>query len=85
MHGALAVRLRRAHRPRAFELSQAVQRLTSVLDLAVAGDDEPVPTLERQWVRDALADPDPLGQLRRPPPPAARRPPPPVRPTSGSG
>ncbi|MFB4289674.1 TetR/AcrR family transcriptional regulator [Nonomuraea sp. ATR24] len=39
--------------------------LTTALDLAVAGDDEPIPTLERQWVRDALADPDPLGQLRR--------------------
>ncbi|TYB62244.1 helix-turn-helix transcriptional regulator [Nonomuraea sp. PA05] len=39
--------------------------LTTALDLAVAGDDEPIPTLQRQWVRDALADPDPLGQLRR--------------------
>ncbi|GGO08664.1 TetR family transcriptional regulator [Microbispora rosea subsp. aerata] len=39
--------------------------LTTALDLAVAGDDEPIPTLQRPWVRDALADPDPLGQLRR--------------------
>jgi AcrR family transcriptional regulator len=39
--------------------------LTTALDLAIAGDDEPVPTLERPWVQDALADPDPLGQLRR--------------------
>ena len=39
--------------------------LTTALDLAIAGDDEPVPTLDRPWVRDALADPDPLGQLRR--------------------
>ncbi|GAA3470554.1 TetR/AcrR family transcriptional regulator [Nonomuraea roseola] len=37
--------------------------LTTALDLAVAGDDEPIPTLQRQWVRDALTDPDPLGQL----------------------
>ncbi|QYC41698.1 hypothetical protein Nocox_20445 [Nonomuraea coxensis DSM 45129] len=39
--------------------------LTAALDLCVAGDDEPVPTLERPWARDAIADPDPLGQLRR--------------------
>lgn len=39
--------------------------LTAALDLAIAGDDEPVPTLERPWVRDALADPDPRGQIRR--------------------
>jgi len=39
--------------------------LTAALDLAIAGDDEPVPTLERPWVRDALADPDPHGQIRR--------------------
>ncbi|WP_018805219.1 TetR/AcrR family transcriptional regulator [Salinispora arenicola] len=39
--------------------------LTAALDLAIAGDDEPVPTLERPWVRAALADPDPHGQIRR--------------------
>lgn len=39
--------------------------LTAALDLAIAGDDDPVPTLERPWVRDALADPDPHGQIRR--------------------
>ncbi len=38
--------------------------LTAALDLAVAGDDEPVPTLDRPWVRDALAA-DPLDQLGR--------------------
>ncbi|MFI6867076.1 TetR/AcrR family transcriptional regulator [Nocardia sp. NPDC050406] len=38
--------------------------LSAALDQAVAGDDEPVPTLERSWTADALADPDPLGQLR---------------------
>lgn len=39
--------------------------LTAALDLAIAGDDEPVPTLERPWVREALADPDPHGQIHR--------------------
>lgn len=39
--------------------------LTAALDLAIAGDDEPLPTLERPWVREALADPDPHGQIRR--------------------
>lgn len=38
--------------------------LTAALDQAIAGDDEPVPTLERSWTADALADPDPIGQLR---------------------
>ncbi|MFC4059043.1 GNAT family N-acetyltransferase [Planomonospora corallina] len=47
----------------AFGTKRAV--LTAALDQAVAGDDEPVPTLERPWVRDALADPEPLGQIRR--------------------
>jgi AcrR family transcriptional regulator len=39
--------------------------LTAAVDLAVAGDDEPVPTLHRPWVRAALAEPDPREQLRR--------------------
>ncbi|MEV0630961.1 TetR/AcrR family transcriptional regulator [Nonomuraea wenchangensis] len=47
----------------AFSTKRAI--LAAALDLAVAGDDEPVPTLERPWARDAIADPDPLGQLRR--------------------
>lgn len=38
--------------------------LSEILDVAVAGDDEPVPTLERPAVLAALADPDPRGQLR---------------------
>lgn len=46
----------------AFGTKRAI--LAAALDLAIAGDDEPVPTLERPWVRDALADPDPLAQLR---------------------
>ncbi|MFG3436113.1 TetR/AcrR family transcriptional regulator [Nonomuraea sp. NPDC047897] len=47
----------------AFGTKRAI--LTTALDLAVAGDDEPVPTMERPWFRDTLADPDPLGQIRR--------------------
>ncbi|GAB4584580.1 TetR/AcrR family transcriptional regulator [Nocardia sp. IFM 10818] len=38
--------------------------LTAALDQAIAGDDEPVPTLERSWTTGALADPDPIAQLR---------------------
>jgi len=38
--------------------------LKEILDVAVAGDDEPVPTLERPRVRAAIADPDPVLQLR---------------------
>ncbi|MFI6909955.1 TetR/AcrR family transcriptional regulator [Nonomuraea sp. NPDC050394] len=39
--------------------------LAAALDRAVAGDDRPIPTLERPWAREAVADPDPRGQLRR--------------------
>ncbi len=38
--------------------------LSEILDVAVAGDDEPVPTLERPVVVSALAEPDPEAQLR---------------------
>ena len=38
--------------------------LKEILDIAVAGDEEPVPTLERSKVRAAIADPDPVLQLR---------------------
>lgn len=38
--------------------------LAAALDVAIAGDDEPVPTLERPWVREALDEPDPARQLR---------------------
>ncbi len=38
--------------------------LSEILDIAVAGDEEPVPTLERPRVRAAIADPDPVLQLR---------------------
>jgi AcrR family transcriptional regulator len=38
--------------------------LSEILDVAVAGDDEPVPTLERPATLAALAEPDPRKQLR---------------------
>jgi AcrR family transcriptional regulator len=38
--------------------------LSEILDVAVAGDDEPVPTLERPATLAALAEPDPRRQLR---------------------
>ncbi|CAM2858117.1 TetR/AcrR family transcriptional regulator [Prescottella defluvii] len=38
--------------------------LSSLLDASVAGDDEPVATLQREWVADAIAAPDPSEQLR---------------------
>ena len=37
--------------------------LSELLDVAVAGDDEPVPNLERPQVLPAIADPDPVAQL----------------------
>lgn len=38
--------------------------LSELLDVAVAGDEEPVPTLERPRVVAALENPDPVAQLR---------------------
>ncbi|RNL73576.1 TetR/AcrR family transcriptional regulator [Streptomyces sp. I6] len=38
--------------------------LKEVLDTAVAGDADPVATLERSWARELLAEPDPATQLR---------------------
>ncbi|MFJ3670313.1 TetR/AcrR family transcriptional regulator [Streptomyces sp. NPDC090106] len=37
--------------------------LAAALDQAVAGDDEPVPTLERSWANQVIAEPDPHRQL----------------------
>jgi AcrR family transcriptional regulator len=39
--------------------------LSEVIDVTVAGDDEPIPTLGRPAIIGALADPDPVEQLRR--------------------
>ncbi|MGW0751144.1 helix-turn-helix domain-containing protein [Streptomyces sp. NPDC002587] len=38
--------------------------LKEVLDTAVAGDADPVATLDRHWARELLAEPDPATQLR---------------------
>lgn len=46
----------------AFGTKRAI--LAAALDRAVAGDDEPVSTLERPWTRQALAACDPVEQLR---------------------
>ncbi|WP_199432075.1 TetR/AcrR family transcriptional regulator [Qaidamihabitans albus] len=45
----------------AFGTKRAI--LTSALDRAIAGDDEPIPTLDRPWAREALATPDPGRQV----------------------
>ncbi|MGH3780769.1 MAG: TetR/AcrR family transcriptional regulator [Pseudonocardiaceae bacterium] len=37
--------------------------LKQLVDINVAGDTQPIPMLERTWVRDALAEPDPARQL----------------------
>ena len=38
--------------------------LTQLRDIAIAGDDEPVPVAQRPWYREALAEPDPRRALR---------------------
>ncbi|MER5218814.1 TetR/AcrR family transcriptional regulator [Streptomyces flaveus] len=37
--------------------------LKEVLDAAIAGDTDPVATLDRPWAREVLAEPDPAAQL----------------------
>ncbi|MER6913546.1 helix-turn-helix domain-containing protein [Streptomyces sp. NPDC000594] len=39
--------------------------LKELVDIAVAGDDDPVATLERPWAHEVLAEPDPAAQLAR--------------------
>lgn len=39
--------------------------LQAAIDTAVAGDDRPVPTLERDWVLEAIDAPDPAEQVAR--------------------
>jgi AcrR family transcriptional regulator len=39
--------------------------LKGLVDVAVAGDQDPVTTLERPWIRLAIAEPDAASQLRR--------------------
>ncbi|KNB50783.1 TetR/AcrR family transcriptional regulator [Streptomyces caatingaensis] len=47
-----------------FKFGTKVTILKELLDVRVAGDDEPVPTVERQWFRDAVAAEDPRVHLR---------------------
>src|SRR6516225_4017003 len=37
--------------------------LTAALDMAIAGDDDPVPVLERPWFARLRAEPDPIAAL----------------------
>lgn len=37
--------------------------LASLVDVAIAGDDEPIPILQRAWVRDLREAPDPRGRI----------------------
>jgi AcrR family transcriptional regulator len=37
--------------------------LKQLVDINVVGDTQPTPTLERAWIKDALAEPDPACQL----------------------
>ncbi|MCE7081800.1 TetR/AcrR family transcriptional regulator [Streptomyces sp. ST2-7A] len=47
-----------------FKFGTKVAILKEVLDVRVAGDDRPVPTVEREWFRAAIAARDPREQLR---------------------
>lgn len=38
--------------------------LASVIDVSIAGDDEPVPLLEREWVQAMREEPDPRRRIR---------------------
>ena len=38
--------------------------LSELIDVTIAGDDVPVPTLERPWVGEMRAEPDPRARLR---------------------
>ncbi|MGH3854235.1 MAG: TetR/AcrR family transcriptional regulator [Pseudonocardiaceae bacterium] len=46
-----------------FSFRAKVNILKQLVESTVAGDTAPAPTLERAWVSDALADPDPTRQL----------------------
>lgn len=38
--------------------------LSEIFDVAIAGDEEPIATLDRPHVQELMADPDPVAQLR---------------------
>lgn len=47
-----------------FTFGSKMVLLKEMLDVAVAGDEDPVATLDRAWVAEAIAEPDPAEQLR---------------------
>jgi AcrR family transcriptional regulator len=47
-----------------FQFGNKRSLLKAVVDQAVAGDDEPTPISEREWVRQILDEPDPGTKLR---------------------
>jgi AcrR family transcriptional regulator len=52
-------------KPTVFAAAGSKQALLNRLrDIALAGDDEPVPVAQRPWYREALAEPDPRRALR---------------------
>ena len=52
-------------KPNVFAAAGSKQAILKQLrDIAIAGDDEPVPVAQRPWYREALAEPDPRRALR---------------------
>src|ERR1700750_1535058 len=52
-------------KPTVFAAAGSKQAILKQLrDIALAGDDEPVPVAQRPWYREALAEPDPRRALR---------------------
>src|ERR1700749_1960563 len=52
-------------KPTVFAAAGSKQAILKQLrDMALAGDDEPVPVAQRPWYREALAEPDPRRALR---------------------
>ena len=52
-------------KPTVFAAAGSKQAILKQLrDIALAGDDEPVPVAQRSWYREALAEPDPRRALR---------------------
>ena len=52
-------------KPTVFAAAGSKQAILKQLrDIAIAGDDEPVPVAQRPWYREALAEPDPRRALR---------------------
>lgn len=46
-----------------FSFRTKANLLKQLVDINVVGDTQPTPTLERAWIKDALAEPDPARQL----------------------